>query len=97
MPKVNKYNVYDNGKLVLEEVTHRTVVNTLGCTTINIGLYAERKTKWKDRYTFELCEVEEKSAAVDPKFESEWNAAVGLFKNVVWVKQGGRRLCVSKM
>lgn len=96
MPKVNKYNVYDNGKLVLEEVTHRVVVNALGCPTINIALYASQGTKYQHRYSFELCGTEETKAAVDPKFESEWNAAVALFKNVIWVKTGGRRLCVSK-
>ena len=97
MPKVNKYNVYDNGKLILEEVTHRAIANTLGCTTISITRYATEKLKWKNRYTFELCGVVETSAAVDSKFEKEWNATVALFKNVVWVKEGGRRLNVSRL
>lgn len=95
MPKMNKYNVYDNGNLVLENVTSRVIINTLGCS-ISIPRYAEEKTKWKGRYTFESCGAEELPAAVDPKFEREWNAAVALFKNVIWVKKGGRRLCVSK-
>ena len=45
MAKVKKYNVYDNGKLVLKEVRHSVIVNAIGCTTINIGLYADRKNK----------------------------------------------------
>jgi len=96
MPKVKKYNVYDKGKLVLENVTQRIVINALGCTTINIGLYAEKGTRWKERYTFELCGEEEIKTAVDPKFEKEWNAVVALFRNVIWVKEGGRRLRVGK-
>lgn len=95
VPRVNKYNVYDNGNLVLENVTSRVIINTLGCT-ISLPRYAEEKTKWKGRYTFESCGVEEKVAAVDPIFENEWNAAVALFKNVIWVKAGGRKLCVNK-
>lgn len=96
MPKVNKYNVYDNGELVLEEVTHRVVVNALGCPTINVAMYAIQGTKYKHRYLFELCGTEGTRAAVDPKFEREWNAAVALFKNVIWVKKGGRRLRVGR-
>ena len=94
MGKAYKYNVYDNGKLVLNEVTHRVIVNAIGCTTINIGLYADRKTKWKDRYTFELC-GDAQPEIKETAFAREWNATVALFKNVIWVKSGGKSLKVG--
>ena len=95
MPKVNKYNVYDNGNLILENVTQRMIVNTLGCTTISIPKYAEERMKWQKRYSFERCGVETPET-IETAFAREWNAVVALFKNVIWVKKGGRKLCISK-
>lgn len=87
--KINKYNVYDNGELILENATRKEIVETLGCTTINIPTYADKNVKFQKRYTFEVAGSEEKE---ESDFEREWNKTIRLFKNVVWVKEGGRKL-----
>jgi hypothetical protein len=91
--KINRYNVYDNGKLIMENATRKEIVDALGCTTINIIAYADKKLKYQKRYTFEVAGSEEKE---ESDFEREWNKTVRLFKNVIWVKDGGRKLCVAK-
>ena len=94
MPKVNKYNVYDNEELIIENATHREIAKQIDCSTISISNYAEDGTKYAGRYTFELCEniyPEIKEST----FEREWNAAVAPFKNVIWVKSGGKYLKVG--
>ena len=91
--KKNKYNVYDNGKLILQNVTSGEIEKVLGCKTICISNYAEREMKYKDRYTFEVTGTEDKA---ENDFITEWNRTVRLFRNVVWVKNGGRKLCVAK-
>ena len=87
--KVNTYNVYDNDELIMKDVTRKQIVEALGCTTINIPTYAEEKVKYKKRYTFEVAGSDEKEESA---FEREWNKTVRLFRNVIWVKEGGRRL-----
>lgn len=56
MPKANKYNVYDNGKMIMENVTFRDIAKKIGCSTINIPTYIEEGHKYAGRYTFELYE-----------------------------------------
>lgn len=94
MPKVNKYNVYDNGELIMKDVTHREIAKEIGCSTISIPAYIEAGNRYAGRYTFELSGVAEPNN-VETAFAKEWNAAVALFKNVIWVKEGGRRLSVG--
>ena len=95
MPKVNKYNVYDNGKLIIENATHREIAKEIDCSTICISNYVDNGNKFAGRYTFEFSGVAEPDNA-ETTFVREWNAAVAPFKNVIWVKSGGRRLCVGK-
>lgn len=94
MRKINKYNVYDNAQLILENATSGEIKKVLGCTTICINNYAEEKMKYKGRYTFEITESE--GVEVDGKFVKEWREVVNLFKNVIWVESGGRKLCIGK-
>ncbi|MBP3677860.1 MAG: hypothetical protein J6I97_05895 [Agathobacter sp.] len=94
MPKVNKYNVYDNGKLIMKDVTHREIAKAIGCSTISIPQYIENGNKYAGRYIFEFSGVAEPDNA-ETTFAREWNAAVAPFKNVIWVKQGGKRLRVG--
>ena len=94
MPKVNKYNVYDDGKLIIENVTFREIAQELDCATISIPYYIESGCKYQDRYTFELYSTEHPETK-ENAFAREWNAACAKFKNVIWVKSGGKRLKVG--
>lgn len=96
MPKVNKYNVYDNGKLIIENATFREIAQELDCATISIPYYIENECKYQDRYTFELCSTEHPETK-ESAFAREWNAACAKFKNVIWVKEGGKRLVAPRL
>ena len=94
MPKVNKYNVYDNGKLIIENATHREIAKEIDCSTICISNYVDNGNKFAGRYTFELSETIQPETK-ETAFEREWNAAVAPFRRVIWVKSGGRQLSVG--
>ena len=94
MPKVNRYDVYDNGELILEGATRTDIKKAIGDAPNNITNYADRDVKFKGRYTFDLVS-EYDIDITDADFIKEWKAAVDLFKNVIWVKTGGRKLVVG--
>lgn len=50
------------------------------------GIYL--KTYWK----VEMVEV---IKAMDPKFKEVWDETIAMFKNVKWVKEGGRKLSIK--
>ena len=94
MRKINRYNVYDNGHLIIENATSGEITKALDCKTICINTYAEEKMRYKERYTFVIVGTEQQVS--DNDFVKEWEKMVSLFKNVVWVKSGGRKLCIGK-
>lgn len=97
MPRFNTYNLYDNGEKVMEDVTGAEIIRFLGCSkSINLQNYADRNVKFRGRYTFEINQYYNEVATTDMRdgFSEEWEAAVRAFKNVIWVKEGGRKLCV---
>lgn len=95
MPKVNRYNVYDNGELILESVTRTDIIKAIGDAPVNITNYADRNVKFLNRYTFEVVETVDQKLMTDADIIREWKAAVSLFKNVIWVKEGGRKLVIG--
>lgn len=95
MPKLNLYNLYDNGKLILEEVKSREIRKFLN-TDIRVSEYAAEEKMFDGRYTFEVLEPRKKVDVVEQiAFEIRWEETVKLFKNVLWVKNGGKRLRVG--
>ena len=93
MPKEIRYNVFDNGKRVLHNAPFKEVIELIGNPKISLTRYVQTGQRYRGRYTFEYGEPKE--VEVTPKFEREWNAAVALFKNVVWVESGGKQLRVG--
>ena len=96
MPKVNRYDVYDDGKLIMQNATRGEIVDRINCSTINIPNYIDRNNKYKDRYTFKYSETDPETK-MDSAFAREWEATVALFKNVIWVKTGGKKLMVPRL
>ena len=97
MPRFNTYNIYDNGVMVIENVTSSEIIRYLKCSkSINFQNYADRNVKFRGRYTFEVNQCYNEVATTDMRdgFCEEWEAAVRAFKNVIWVKEGGRKLCI---
>lgn len=99
MPRFNTYNLYDNGVMVMENVVGAEIIRFLGCSkSINFQNYADINVKFRGRYTFELNQHYDETATTDMRdgFCEEWEEAVRPFKRVIWVKTGGRKLCIRK-
>lgn len=93
MPKIFRYNVYDNGELILQNAKRKEVVAKIGLNTISFARYAKEGAAYKGRYTFDIYEDDEKMDTLqETAFCEKWKVAVAPFKNVVWVKSGGRKL-----
>lgn len=82
------FNVYDNGKLVLENGYLTDVAEFLGNENLNVHYYVRNAFLYKGRYRIEKAD----SDLARTSFEREWNEAVAPFKRVIWVKRGGRKL-----
>lgn len=93
---MNRYNVYDNRNLILENVTRVEMLKVVDCSKIKIQDYIDEGRTYKGRYTFEYGDAGEKyNAAQQVAFEERWKEVVAPFRNVIWVKQGGKRLRVG--
>lgn len=53
------YNVFENGKLVMEKVTSKEICNQLGFRRQNLTDYIQRQLKYKGVYTFKRYGDEE--------------------------------------
>lgn len=82
------YNVYDNGKLVLENAYAEDVGELVGNEKLNIHYYVRNHFIYKGRYRIEKADSELARSV----FAREWNEAIAPFKRVIWVKSGGRKL-----
>ena len=66
MPRFNTYNRYDNGVMIMENVTGGEIIRFLGCSkSINFQNYADRNVKFRDRYTFEINQRYDEVATTD--------------------------------
>lgn len=96
MAKKIRYNLYDNGKLVLEDATHLDIARAIGCNSIKISNYIKSNSRYKKRYTFEYSDEREQQVTPQERlFIQRWEEVVKPFKNVIWVKEGGRKLRVG--
>ena len=93
MPKEMRYNVYDNGMCVLHNAPFKKVIEFIGNPKISLARYIQTGHKYRGRYTFEYGDALETEVAI--KFKKDWDAAVAPFKNVIWVKSGGKQLRVG--
>jgi len=82
------YNLYEDGKLVLENVFAGDITDYIGTNTIHVANYATNGVLYKGRYL--MVKVDEDLDR--SKFAREWNEAVAPFRRVEWVKSGGRKL-----
>lgn len=92
---VHHYNVYDYGVLILENVTSQEIREALGDNIQCITNYVISGHKFRGRYTFDFVNDSEIKTESELAFEKEWNDAVRPFKNIIWVKEGGRRLHIG--
>lgn len=90
MSMIRYYDVYDGDEKIFENVNRYEIEALLG-EKLPSGLtsYIVNEMRFKGRYLFTYT-----SANSDPLFK-EWEDAVRPFKNVIWVKTGGRRLRVG--
>ena len=96
MGKINLYNVYDNGKLIMQKATRREIIDKIGCSTMSLTRYATECVMYQNRYSFEFYIENEKMVSMQELiFREKWEAAVAPFRNVIWVKTGGKQLKVG--
>ena len=95
MNKRFTYNAYDNGEIILKNVTSQEIRDHIGEKALNIAGYANNGHKYKGRYTFEIVDETDAKRQEEIEFINAWTEAVRPFKNVIWVKSGGRKLKVG--
>ena len=92
------YNVLDNGKLILENVTAGEVRQAIGDPDISVWKYAQNGHKTQGRYTIQDTgkTVEKKEEKTGRKRETntvpdemweEWVRACNVFKGIEWQKR----------
>lgn len=75
------YNVYDNGELILENVTPKEIREAIGENIQNVTVYASSGHKFKGRYTFESANDDTiVKTQSELAFEKEWAEAVDPLK-----------------
>lgn len=92
------YDVYDDGKLIEHAVTREFILKMLGKESLNITQYCERGWKVDGRYTFkhlgDAVDVKNILPNMNDNFSYEWIKMQSMFRNVIWVKEGGKKLTV---
>ena len=89
MGKKAYYNVYEDDRLIMENVTKKEITERLPCSLRSLEHYLGSRKKMDGKYSFEIYEKEAK-----PVFEEKWDEAVAPFKRVKWSKTEGRKLSV---
>lgn len=85
-----RFDLYDGDEIVLENATHGEVDDFLGAK-INLTQYIRNKMTYRGKYTIHYAD---NLSEPDP-FIKAWEEARAPFKNIVWVREGGRRLIIG--
>ena len=96
MKQLNKYNVYYKDKLYLKEKTADEISNAICCSAQAVRNAAIRNNILHGKFEIkQIVFTETTPKYLSGSFQSEWNKMREMYKNVVWVKQGGKILRVS--
>lgn len=91
MGKVVTYDLYRDETLVLKDVVRKDIATYIGHELPpDLSRYIKNGYRVYGRYLITYAGYHAES-----QFEKEWNDAVKPFKNVIWVKTGGRKLRVG--
>lgn len=96
-----KYNLYQGDKLYLEGKTAPEISKMFGCTQTAVHSAYMHDHKLCKKYRVERVsaakpEDTEEKPHVPDTFWMEWRKMNEMFKKVIWVEKGGKRLKVSK-
>lgn len=89
-----RYMAYKNGKLFAWANNQKVLAKMIGASQAMISDAVLNKKKIYEEYTIIKKEVENYKRI--PEIYKEWDEVVKPFKNVEWVKEGGRKLAVQK-
>lgn len=92
--KYNLYNIHTKGRL-LKEVDRNKIAEYTGMHLNSVSKHAREGTIYKEKYKVVIVADKEKLTK-DSKFMHEWEDTVAPFRNVEWVKSGGRQLKVKE-
>jgi len=89
LAKANKYNIYEEDKIILENVTEREAEKTLGKTKVHFGYYATSKRIYKGKCTVEYADKENHGESISYPFSketyAEWTRMNERYGNIVEV------------
>lgn len=89
----SRYNIYENDELVYENIENKDVFLIFGKKpTSGLNWYAEKHYKLFRKYDVRRADGD---IFLDKEFKIQWEYMQSLFKNVIWVKEGGRRLKIG--
>jgi len=94
MSRIKFYNVYDtmSGELVMNNATAMEIESHIGLSRGNISIYAKNYSLYDGRFRFkETGEIDTTMSLV----MADWDRTVSMFKNVKWVKYGGKKLYIN--
>lgn len=82
------YSLYNfiTGECLLRDVTRREVAENTGMHVNSVTAYARERRIYKGKYSIQSA----KKKTEGEKFTEEWNRVTEPFKNVKWVKKGGK-------
>lgn len=102
MRDISKYNLLFNGRIYKKGMTAAEIAEVLNCEKNTVYKAAMEGTKIKKHYSLERVETAGQATVLDPKskipseFEKQWREETARFKNVQWVKIGGKKLQVNR-
>lgn len=84
------YSLYNfiTGECLLRDVTSREIAEYTGMRVNSVTRYARERRLYKGKYSIQAA----KKKTAEEKFIAEWNRVTEPFKNVKWVKAGGKKL-----
>ena len=85
---MNYYNVYEDGNMILENVSRKEIEDAIGCKIHNVGSHIESGHKVAGKYT--LSYSDKSDSLID--FPDKWEMAIAPFKNVEWSRREGKKL-----
>lgn len=90
------YDVFDDGELILENVTRKDIESHFNAVIPNLTIYDADGIKYRGIYTIiKKNEGVKKVDTFEAFFSEEWTNAVKPFKKVKWSKTRGRKLILG--
>lgn len=99
MSKTARFNILYQGRLYRKNLTAAEITKEFGCKSAMVYQAANAGYKLNKVFGVEKIYPEDEKkleninkASLPDNFNEEWRRCTEVFKNVIWVKSGGKRL-----